>query len=242
VEPELELMALFEQRGCDAADAHSCQMLGDAFHTGAGVSRDLARAHELYARACEAGNATACSNEGVMSLQSKQPGEATRADDLFTRGCALGSSEACRNLVLMTQQQGEVKDAAAQQALFRQACDRGAAVGCLALYDVLRRKPSEPGQPLELPGLLKRACRFGDAKACEFLDDVSSVAQRQCEGGVAASCGVLGTLLLSQPALEHETTQGLQLLRQACKWGDEKSCKLMEDLRLRVNELTCRSN
>ncbi len=244
VEPEQELMALFAQRGCDAADARSCELLGDAFHKGAGVSRDPSRAFALYQRACEAGNGTACANEGMMALQAADATDAPRADALFSRGCALGSSEACRNLVLMTLQQGgAVKDDVAQQALFRQACDRGAAVGCLALYEVLRRKPSQSGgESLELPGLLKRACRFGEAKACDFLDEVSNVAQRQCEGGVASSCGVLGALLLSQPAQEHEAVDGLQLIRHACQRGDEKSCKLMRDVQPHANELTCRSN
>lgn len=242
VEPEQELIALFAQRGCDAADARSCEILGDAFHKGAGVSRDLSKAFLLYQRACEGGNGVACANEGMMALQSSDETEAPRVGELFSRGCALGSSEACRSLVLMTAQRGEVvKDDAAQQALFRQGCDRGAAVGCLALYDVLRRKPSQAGEPLALPGLLKRACRFGEANACDFLDEVSSVAQRQCEGGVAASCGVLGALLLSQPAQEHEAVDGLQLIRHACQRGDEKSCKLMRDVQPRTNELTCRS-
>lgn len=240
-DPEQELMALFAQRGCEAADAHSCQLLGDAFLTGTGVGRDSDKALSLYQRACEAGNATACTREGVMVLQSSGAAEDAHADALFSRGCALGSSEACRSLVLRTRRQsGEVKDEPTQQALFRQACEHGAAMGCLALYDSLRRKPAGPGVSLELPGLLKRACRFGEAKACEFLDDVSSTAQRQCEGGVASSCGVLGALLLSQPVQEREAADGLQLLHQACKWGDAKSCKLMRDVEPHARELTCR--
>ncbi|PTL84982.1 tetratricopeptide repeat protein [Vitiosangium sp. GDMCC 1.1324] len=240
--PEPEWIALFEQRGCDAGDGLSCQLLGDAFHAGLGVSQDIGKAFELYARACDAGNGTACANQAVLSLQPGEAGDATRAEDLFSRGCALGSSEACRLLVLENQEhQGRVKDDAAQQALFRQACDRGAAVGCLALYDALRHQPRDSATSLEMPGLLKRACRFGEAKACEFLEDISRAAWKQCGGGAAAACGVIGTLLVSQPSFGNEATEGMQLLQRACLEGDAASCTLVRGLAPRASELSCRS-
>lgn len=239
--PEYEWLALFAQRGCDAGDDLACRFLGDAFHEGLGVSRDVGKAFELYARACEAGNGAACANEGVLSLRSGA-GESARADDLFTRGCSLGSSEACRLLMVETlEHHGGVKDDAAQRALFREACDRGAAVGCLALYDALRHRPVEPGTRLELPGLLKRACRLGEAQACEFLDDISRVSQRQCAAGSAPACGVVGALLLSEPLTESETTEGMHILQGACQAGDATSCGLMLEVAPRSGSLTCRS-
>ncbi|MFL5354180.1 tetratricopeptide repeat protein [Archangium sp.] len=239
--PEQELLALFAQRGCDAGDGLACRFLGEAFHEGLGVSRDAGKAFELYARACEAGNGAACANEGVLSLQSGA-GASTRADDLFTRGCALGSSEACRLLMVETlEHRGGMKDDATQRALFREACDRGAAVGCLALYDALRHQPAENGTRLELPGLLKRACRLGEARACEFLDDVSRVSQRQCGAGSAPACGVLGALLLSEPTVESEATEGMRFLQRACQEGDAASCALVLEVAPRSSALTCRS-
>jgi TPR repeat protein len=233
VAPEREWIALFAQRGCEAGDALSCRLLGDAFHEGDGVSRDIGKALELYQRACEAGNGMACANGGMISLQSGEATEATRADDLFSRGCELGSSEACRMLVLQSRDpRGAVKDEAARQALFRHACDRGAAMGCLALYDALRQKPPEPGMPLELSGLLKRACRYGETQACGFLEEVSRVTQRQCAAGTASACGVLGALLLSQPTVGSEAAEGMQLLHRACEGGDAMSCTLMRDVSL----------
>jgi hypothetical protein len=114
-------------------------------------------------------------------------------------------------------------------------------VGCLALYDALRQKPLEADMPLQLPGLLKRACRLGEVKACEFLDEVSRVTQGQCKDGVAAACGVLGTLLVSPPVLGREASEGMQLLRHACHGGDAASCALLRDVAPRLDALTCRS-
>jgi hypothetical protein len=244
VSPESEWIALFAQHGCDAGDGLSCQLLGDAFHAGVGVSQDIRKAFELYARACDAGNGTACASQGVLSLQSGdgESASATRAAELFSRGCALGSSEACRLFVLEAREHGgNAKEDAAREALFRQACDRGAAMGCLALYDVLRHKPPEPGASLELPGLLKRACRFGEASACEFLEDVSRVAWRQCGAGAAPACGVLGALLLSSPSTGRDATEGLRLLEQACQDGNAVSCTLARGMVPRPSALTCRS-
>ncbi|WNG45916.1 sel1 repeat family protein [Archangium minus] len=241
--PEWEWIALFAQRGCDAGDGLACQLLGDAFLAGQGVSQDMDKAFDLYARACEAGNGTACVNQGMISRQygAEEGGAAPRADDLFSRGCALGSSEACRLLVVesLTRQEG-VKDDAAQQALFRQACDRGAAMGCLALYDALKHQPRAPGTSLELSGLLKRACRFGEAQACEFLEDISRVSQRQCGAGSASACGVLGALMTSQPTFGSEAAEGMRLLQRACLEGDATSCSLVRELAPRSEELTCR--
>lgn len=241
--PEHEWIALFAQRGCDAGDGLACRVLGDAFHEGNGVSQDFGKALELYTRACEAGNGTACASEGVLSLQTGEAVSGTRsADDLFTRGCELGSSEACRMLVIeRAHQEGGMKQDAAHEALFRLACDRGAGVACLALYDSLKHKPPEAVKPLELPGLLKRACRLGESQACEFLDDVSRVAQRQCEGGTASACGVLGALLLSQPSVGGESSQGMRLLDRACHGGDAVSCKLMSDLDTPSSAMSCLS-
>lgn len=242
VPPEHELIALFAQRGCDAGDGLSCRLLGDAFREGLGLSPDIGKAVGLYQRACEAGNGEACASEGLISLQSGGLPDAPRADDLFTRGCELGSPEACRMRVLMTlQRRGGAQDEAARQALFRQACDRGAAVGCLALYDVLRHQPPEPGAPLQLPGLLKRACRLGEAQACGFLEEVSRLSQAKCSEGSASACGVLGGLLVSSPALGMEAVEGMRLLHHACRQGDAVSCELARDLAPRSDALTCRS-
>lgn len=242
VSPEEEWMVLFAQQGCDAGDGLSCRMLGDAYREGHGVLRDGDKALALYTRACAAGNGTACAHEGMLSLQLKGARAVTRADALFARGCELGSSEACRLLVLETQahrQEGEGETT--RQALFRQACDRGAAVGCLALYDVLRHQPPEPGRPTQLPGLLKRACRLGEASACEFLEEVTRVSWRQCEADSAPACGVLGVLLLSQPALEAEAAEGRRFLSRACQGGDAASCGLMRQGAPHPDERTCRS-
>lgn len=239
---EHEVIALFAQRGCDAGDGLSCRLLGDAFREGLGVSQDIEKAIGLYQRACEAGNGTACASEGLISLQSGGIPGAPRADDLFSRGCELGSPEACRMRVLRTlQHRGSEEDEVTRRALFRQACDRGAAVGCLALYDVLRHQPPEPGAPLQLPGLLKRACRLGESQACEFLEEVSRMSQEKCSEGSASACGVLGGLLVSSPALELESVEGMQLLHRACREGDAVSCELVRDLAPRSDERTCRS-
>ncbi|WNG34058.1 hypothetical protein F0U61_10740 [Archangium violaceum] len=112
----------------------------------------------------------------MISLRygSEETGASPRADDLFSQGCALGSSEACRLLVVesLSKQEG-TKDDASRQTLFRQACDRGATMGCLALYDSLKNQPRTPGEPLELPGLLKRACLEGDATSCSLVRELA---------------------------------------------------------------------
>ncbi|WNG17390.1 tetratricopeptide repeat protein [Cystobacter fuscus] len=240
-EPEWEWMALFAQRGCDAGDALSCRILGEAFYSGRGVAQDADKAASLYARACEAGDGEACARQGML-LRAEGPWAEPRAEQLLSRGCELGSPEACRLTVLETlDAQGRQENTADRRALFRHACDRGAALGCLALYDELRGEPLAPRPVFELPGLLKRACLLGAGQACEFLDEVSQAAQPRCASGSASACGVLGVLLLSPPLRQGESIEGERLLHVACEGGDVASCKGLSELSGASGDLTCRS-
>jgi hypothetical protein len=50
----------FFGRGCEAGDATSCAQLATAHVLGRGVARDAARARQLYKKACDAGEKSAC--------------------------------------------------------------------------------------------------------------------------------------------------------------------------------------
>jgi len=87
-------------RACDRAPRY-CFNLAASFHEGV-IEKDLARATELYAVACDAGQPDACNNLGDM-LNRGEGGakDLPRAKQLFGKACDAGLDLACTNLKQM---------------------------------------------------------------------------------------------------------------------------------------------
>nr|MDQ3032567.1 sel1 repeat family protein [Myxococcota bacterium] len=76
-----------------------CGNLGYMLAHGRGVAADVARAAELYQRACDGGDAMGCSNLGLAYAQGTGvPLDLARAMDLLRRACEAGRATACQNL------------------------------------------------------------------------------------------------------------------------------------------------
>jgi hypothetical protein len=83
------------QAECDH-DAAMCMPLAFLYANGRGVPRDPMQAEDLYARACEAGQARACEKQARMILeQSGAEGNVAQARELLQRACAAGEKTAC---------------------------------------------------------------------------------------------------------------------------------------------------
>ncbi|MDD5308351.1 MAG: SEL1-like repeat protein [Deltaproteobacteria bacterium] len=68
---ESEAKVIVDAQKCDAKDAAACHRVGVAFRDGRGIDRDLAKARELFAQACEMGDQPAC--ESARSLDPSPP-------------------------------------------------------------------------------------------------------------------------------------------------------------------------
>jgi hypothetical protein len=83
------------QAECDR-DGAMCMPLAFLYANGRGVPRDPMQAEDLYARACEAGQARACEKQARMILeQSGAEGNVAQARALLQRACAAGEKTAC---------------------------------------------------------------------------------------------------------------------------------------------------
>lgn len=84
------------ERACQLEDKW-CNDFGIAHYDGVGGPRDVRKAKELYARACNADEAAACNNlgriwrDGVVD-DAVNVGEAA---ELFDKSCKLGNTEGC---------------------------------------------------------------------------------------------------------------------------------------------------
>ncbi|MCC6521752.1 MAG: sel1 repeat family protein [Polyangiaceae bacterium] len=184
-------------RACELGLATSCGALGTSYLTGtAGVARDPARARQLFEEACQAEDAAACRQLGLL-LEGVPPVAGPA-------GAAPGAER--------------TRDLDAARDLFARACVQGDLEGCVDLARTLRARP--PAQP-ELaprpapatgPALGAVAAGAGQALA-ELLDD------RACAAGVLRACAALGERRLRSPEPATRAAAA-ELLQQTCQAPD----------------------
>ncbi len=80
------------ETGCNSNDSTACETLADRYHQDLKVQRDLARALQLYARACDGKIASACVKAGDMYRKAGRMNEAQRR---YEQGCGPGGREGC---------------------------------------------------------------------------------------------------------------------------------------------------
>jgi TPR repeat protein len=155
---------------CNRRDAVACSELASMLHHGRGVTRDDAKAAELYKLACDGGSAVDCASLGSLyRLGEGVARDYPRALSLLQPACQRGEPNACRTLGVM-HRLGEGVPASAPRAsqLFERACDAGSPDACIDAGEVLER--------------------------AKKLDRAATFFQRACDQGAARACTKLGTL------------------------------------------------
>ena len=118
---------------CQPADPISCTNLGVYARDGlGGVARDPSRAASLFTRACEASQASGCTNLGRLEEDGQGVvRNITAAAEHYRRGCELGSAGGCRN-VAGTIREGLVPaaDDGELSRLLARACELGDERSC----------------------------------------------------------------------------------------------------------------
>ncbi len=118
---------------CQPADPIGCTNLGIYAREGwGGVPRDLARAAELFARACAADQASGCTNLGRLEEDGQGIArDVAAAVEHYRRGCTLGSAGGCRNLAgAITEGLAPAQEADEVEQLLGRACELGDADAC----------------------------------------------------------------------------------------------------------------
>jgi TPR repeat protein len=70
--------AMWLGRACERNDAFACAVLGELTRDGKGVTKDAARAEELFKQACALGEKAACPSDGDAGVPAV-PVDATTA-------------------------------------------------------------------------------------------------------------------------------------------------------------------
>ncbi len=119
------------QKACDYDYAGGCNDLGLAYYNGNGAPKDLARAFEIFTKACSLA-AKHCRNLAWAYEQGHGVAmDLSRARQLYDKACGAGHAAACNVLgIFKDEGVGGPKDPAGSKRAFRQACEGGDAEGC----------------------------------------------------------------------------------------------------------------
>ena len=141
---------------CDKNDVVSCALLGAHYAS----ANDAAKAGPPLKKACDAGEAHACTNLGVLAEGGGSRDAGTAA--LFQKGCAGGDAIGCRHYGATL----AGKDDGKAFAAYQKACEGGDPAGCGLLGTAYANGAGVARDPAKGADYKRRACDGGDARSC----------------------------------------------------------------------------
>lgn len=241
-----------DARACTAACnrdvAWACVRLGRLLEDGrSGVTKNAARAAELYRTSCDLGSAIGCHNLAGMSAAGAGGlgVDTTRTVALYERACEGGHGPACTNVgkLYAAGRDRVAVDLERAFGAYQKACERDEPEGCALLgrmYDVGKGRVTR--DVAKAATLYQKACTAGFGMACNNLgvmhaqgDGVpgpdairaSDLFRKACEAGEATGCGNLGQVYLKGEGVAADLTRGLDLMQKACDMGDAEACRTL---------------
>lgn len=219
---------------CDAGVGMACSSAGRRLHTGDGVPIDKARAVDLVARACEAGEgAGACNAAGTLLSEGDR--DLSRAAVCFERACSEAYAPSCGMLALAYRDgRGVARDVDRAAQLFGKACDLGLEAACVQGG----AQPSKATPPPLSNETLDEDCRKGGGNACNLLGSrlmsgrgatrdpkgAADLFERACSLGVLDGCVQLGECLELGLGRTKDEPSAVALYRRSCDEGDMGGC------------------
>lgn len=180
----------------------------------------------------------ACFEAGQQADKAK---DSERALSLYRLACEGGNGRGCLYLA------ENVPD---KLAYWKRACELGGdrfdssspGTGCFNAAEATYK--TDPSGAL---GLYKKACRQGFVDACERgtrlandqerYADAIELAQSGCTEKIAATCGVLGALVVLGKGVERDVEKGMALLIRGCGAGDDEACRNKKQLETNLAKL-----
>ena len=221
---------------CDTGHAGSCRELAQSLSRGGNAAAAFAPAQ----KACEAGEAHACTLQGELTRNGAGvTKDEVAAGKLFDKACSGGDAAGCTALAKSL----GITDLPRSLALLEKACKGGDVTGC-AVVGAQHLGTGAPGarrDALKARDFLSRACDGGDAGSCGTLGALydagdpqlpkqpilaEMMLRRGCMRGAAEACGGLGMLLLSKQG--GDANDAKRQLERACLQRDGLACAALK--------------
>ncbi len=123
---------------CDNDYMDACRMLGVLYSNGNGVSKNLAKANELFSKSCDNNEMKACRNLGLLYANGDGVEKNyAKAAELFQKACDGNEMKGCYNLAVAFQNgDGVTQNEQKAIALYDKACKLGDQNSCNIYKDL----------------------------------------------------------------------------------------------------------
>jgi TPR repeat protein len=227
--------APFLRRACELGSMPACTDYGAMLYNATGASRDRARAHELFRRACDARVKEACRNVGLYYEEERH--ENASAIRYYGMACALDDARGCRFAGDLL----DASDPAAARVKYARSCALGDELGCGQEGVSRVVVDGVAGHHEGLP-LLRRGCAAGHRMSCYNLGVIERDGEggpngprdvpaarghfaTACEAGVAFGCSNLGALLFDgADGVPRDREASVRAFRRGCELGGARAC------------------
>jgi hypothetical protein len=187
VQPEMLAAGAAFEMACESGHPQACVELAGMLADGSLGEPDPARAKELYARACQNGDADSCSALNPLPEPEAAPsGSATPLElpapvppvpnlaDRLGEACDQGDNGACADLgARATHGDGVPQDTELAARLFQRACANGVMAACTDLGILYQVGEGVSRDETRAERLFQLACNggAGDERACGLLEE-----------------------------------------------------------------------
>jgi hypothetical protein len=247
-DPERAVKAL--QLGCLTGSPRACEAAGEVWLEGLAGGKDAAKALRYFARGCEGGDYTACTNAGFMYSGGGGAGVARddqKAIDYGQRACFGGVPMACGNIGYKVELgEGVAANPTVAFKLYERACKLSTSECFRAGFLFETGASGIPHDDGKAKTLLDLSCKAGgglSGLACvvgntlygspvtglskSTLADIGSKMKGQCDAKDGRACTFLG---ISEYGLGHKP-EAQRALKQGCSFRDTLGCDLAKKLK-----------
>ncbi len=230
---------------CDKGDAPSCALHAFNLHYGYnGVTKDVARARELYESSCASKVQHACAGLGILYSRGEAgvKRDFDKANALSRKACDAGVPRGCNNLGVSHEKgQGVPVDQATATKLYERGCSGGLAFACVNLGISHLNGRGVPRDPARARVLFEQGCDAEPencvqlahlyARGTEVPQDWARAAmlyRKACDGARSdrgnEACKELAWSYILGRGVTKDVGQGMRRLKTACDDGHPRAC------------------
>lgn len=235
-------------RACkDAGYMDGCVQLGSAHHHARfGLTRDAAKAQELYEKACTAGYANGCF---VLSqlLEEETPNDSgPRIVELLQKACDADSFPACNEVARRYEiGRGVPRDASKAYALYIKMCERGrgtpSGAACTSAAAMSDLGAGTAADPKAATALLEKGCKLQHGRACYMLavrleegtgaerdyKRAAGIYKQACEQSEPDACDRLAKMYTEGKGVTQDADEAIAIHKKGCDAGRPASCSAL---------------
>lgn len=214
------------QKKCDAKDWAACKSLAYRYSEGDGVAKDGAKAGALYEKACNAGFGPACTSLAFEWDGGGLGTDKAKVARFATRACELEDAGGCYyHGRLLKEGDGVPKDLVRAARLLEQACNGEEGDACMELYLMLANGEGVPKDEARANVFYEKGCDLQSFICIMGYNLTFEPAIKQCDGGDARACYIVGTAHLRGEAyLTADEAKAREYLLKSCDGGFADAC------------------